>query len=127
METQYWAKVKEFHGVQLLRDPETMQCRIMPIERQAEPKTKSVETPVTPEQMARAEASWLAHCMARDAGMRAAASTPEPQKPMTFEEKLENDWRYSPALRAEFGGNLASYLAYCKAAEDGRCRAYGKV
>lgn len=115
---KYWTKVKEFHGVQMLRNPETFECRILPIERQVEPKAKSVETPVTPEQMARAEASWAAHYIER----QVTPAQPLPERPKTPEET----WRTSPALRAEFGGNLASYLAYYKAAEDGRCKVYGR-
>lgn len=120
METQYWTKVKEFHGVELLRNPETFECRILPIERQAEPKTKSVETPATPEQMARAEASWAAHYMERQA-------TPiQTVKPLGFEEQIKNDWRTRPDIRAEFI-SLTSYEAYCRAVRDGRTKVYCKA
>lgn len=118
METKYWRKVKEFQGVQLLRDTETMQCRIMPIERQSEPKTKSVETPVTPEQMARAEASWAAHYMERQA-------TPiQTVKPLGFDEQNQHNWKNSPALRKEFT-SFGSYQAYMRAEEAGKVRVYG--
>lgn len=116
---KYWTKIKEFHGVQILRDTETMQCRIMPIERQAEPKTKSVETPATPEQMARAEASWAAHYMERQA-------TPiQTVKPLGFEEQIKNDWRTRPDIRAEFISQ-ASYEAYMRAQKAGRARVCGR-
>lgn len=47
------------------------------------------------------------------------------QKPMTFDEQLEHDWRHSPALRKEFASQ-ASYTAYMRAVRDGRAKVYGR-
>ncbi len=71
--------------------------------------------------------SWLDGAYARYLAEQAAKATPaaiQPQ-PMSFEEKLEHDWKYSPAIRSEFV-SFASYVAYKKAAEAGRCKVYGR-
>lgn len=49
---------------------------------------------------------------------------PEPKPVLTFEEQIQKDWKTLPGIRAEFV-SLASYAAYCRAVQDGRCRAYG--
>lgn len=82
--------------------------------------TQSQTPQISPEQMARAEASWAAHCMERQA-------TPiQTVKPLGFEEQIQHAWKTLPGIRAEFA-SLASYTAYCRAVQDGRCRAYGKA
>lgn len=86
--------------------------------------TPEPKTELSPEMQARAEESWRLHCLTRDAGTRAAASTPEP-KPMTFDTQLENDWRHSPAIRSEFI-SFASYAAYRRAVRDGRAKVCGR-
>ena len=110
METQFWSKVKEFHGVQIIRDPDTMQSRIIPVPQRKKQIAESFV--ITEEMRARAEESWRLHCMLRDA--KPVTSLPivkqvEP-KPMTFEEQLEHDFRHSPALRKEFT-SFGSYQA----------------
>ena len=120
METQFWSKVKEFHGVQMLRDPETMQCRIVPIERPQPQKT--AETVYSPEVIAATEKAVALYKMMNEAGerTRAVAMQPQPEQPKTPEE----EWRTRPDIRAEFV-SLTSYVAYCRAVRDGRCKVYG--
>ena len=87
--------------------------------------TPDPEIEITPEIQARAEASWRLHSVEQDAGTRAAASIPEPPKPMTFEEQLAHDWRFNlGGIRKEFVSQ-ASYEAYCKAVRDGRAKVCG--
>lgn len=47
-------------------------------------------------------------------------------KPMSFEEKIQHDWRFNPSIRKEFV-SLASYTAYMRAVRTGRCKVYGGV
>lgn len=103
METEHWSMIKEFQGVQLLRDPETMQCRIVPIERQQPQKPEpQIKDKITPEMTQRAEASWAAYCLTRDTGAKSAPSSPEPLKVMGFDEKLKHDWESSLNIKMEF-------------------------
>jgi hypothetical protein len=43
-------------------------------------------------------------------------------QPQTVRERAECSWQQSEALRGEFGGNFASFLALCKAEERGLVR-----
>ena len=79
---------------------------------------------ITDEMRNMAEESWRLYCMVQEAGTRAAASTPELPKPMTFEEQLAHDWRFNPGIRKEFTSQ-ASYEAYMKAEKVGRTRLFG--
>lgn len=121
--------VKEFVGVRLLRDPKTLKARIVTIST-PRPKLKEPEITITAEMRERAEAALHLHCMLKYAGTRAAASTPETPKPepkpvLSFEEKLEHDWRYSPAIRKEFF-TFEAYQAYVKAKKAGRISVCGR-
>ena len=84
--------------------------------------TPEPEIKISPEMQVRAEDSWHLHCITRDAGTRAAASTPEPV--LSFDEQLEHDWRHSPSLRKEFT-SFGSYQAYKRAEKAGRTRVCG--
>src|SRR3972149_10881275 len=120
METKYWAKIKEFHGLQLLRDPESLQTRITPIER---PQPLQKPEPEIPEHIKRrAERSWQLHL----AGTRQASpvQTVKAEPVLTFEEKVKEDWRTRPNIRAEFT-SFGSYQAYKRAEKAGRARVCG--
>lgn len=119
METKYWSKVKEFQGVQLLRDPETMQCRILPIER-PQPQQKP-EPVISPEMERKAEEAYQSYMLTKN---KPVMPVVQPQ-PLTFEEQIKHDWQYSPSIRAEFI-SLASYEAYCRAVRDGRAKVCGR-
>ena len=124
METKYWTKIKEFHGVQMLRDPETMQCRIVPIER---PQPQTTAEPVYSQAAIEAteRAVKLGQLMT-NAKITTSPRVIEPEpKPMTFDEQLEHDWRHSPALRKEFSSQ-ASYEAYMRAQKAGRTKVSGR-
>ena len=118
MKTTYWTKIKEFHGVQLLRDPESLQSRITPIER-PQPQQKP-EPQISPEMRARAEASWESYL----AGTRLPSPVKAEVKPMTFEERVQHEWRHSPSLRKEFV-TFGSYQAFKSAEKAGRTRVCG--
>lgn len=117
METQFWSKVKEFHGVELLRNPETFECRILPVE-----KPQPQQTPETIYSQAAIEATERAVKLRQLMADARITTSPRVIEPKTPEER----WRHDPALRAEFNNNLASYLAYCKAAEAGKVKVYGQ-
>lgn len=125
METKYWTKVKEFHGIQILRDPETMQCRIVPIER----PQQELQTPKVEFSQAAIEATEKAvalYKLMQESKVTTSPHVIEPeQKPMTFDEQLEHDWRYNPGIRKEFTSQ-ASYTAYMRAVRDGRTKVYGR-
>lgn len=80
---------------------------------------------IDPERQAYLDAAYQRYL----AGQAAAAATTSPAtqpQPLTFAEKLQHDWKHSPAIRKEFV-SFASYAAYCKAVEAGRCKVYGGV
>lgn len=104
------AKLTRIRGNLYKDDPRLKLARDLPT-----PKPK-IE--LTPEMQARADAAY-AKCLAEQA--TPAAIQP---KPMSFEEQLAHDWRFNPSIRKEFTSQ-ASYAAYMRAAESGRCRAYG--
>src|SRR3990167_4553519 len=119
METKYWAKIKEFHGLQLLRDPESLQSRITPIER-PQPQQKP-EPQISPERQA-----WIDGAYAKYLAEQAAKATPaaiQPQ-PMSFEERVQHEWKHSPSLRREFT-SFGSYQAFKRAEKAGRTRVCG--
>lgn len=89
-------------------------------------KPLSKDIVVTSEMRERAEAALQYHLLYTQAGKRPApATTPEPAKPMTFEEQLAYDWRTSPSLRKEFI-NFGTYAAYMRAEKAGRARVFGR-
>ena len=108
------AKLTKIRGSLYKDDPRLQVAKDLP--------TPEPEIMITPEMRARAEASWRLHCMAKDAGTRAATSTPEPV--LTFEEKAKEDWRTRPNIRAEFT-SFGSYQAYKRAEKAGRTRVCG--
>ena len=80
--------------------------------------------PEIPEHIKRqAEQSWQLHL----AGTRQASpvQTVKAEPVLTFEEKVKEDWRTRPNIRAEFV-SLASYEAYCRAVRDGRAKVCGR-
>lgn len=78
---------------------------------------------ITDEMQKRAEESWLAHCMERQA-TPVQTVKPEP-KLMTFEEQLAHDWRFNPGIRKEFI-SFGSYQAFMRAEKAGRTKVYGR-
>ena len=124
METKYWTKVKEFQGVQLLRDPETLQCRIVPIERPQPQKT--AEPVYSPEAIAATEKAVALYKLMQESKVTTSHRVIEPEKkPMTFEDQLEHDWRFNPGIRKEFASQ-ASYEAFKRAEKAGKVRVYGR-
>lgn len=122
---KYLTKVKEFHGVQLLRDPETMQCRIVPIERpQQVPQTPKVE--FSQAAIEATEKAVALYKLMQESKVTISPRVIEPEpKPMTFDEQLAHDWRHSPSLRKEFV-SFGSYQLFKRAEKAGRTKLYGR-
>lgn len=120
---KYWAKVKEFQGVELLRDPVTMQCRIISIER---PQPQTAEPVYSQAALESAEKAIALYRLMRDAKITTSPHVIEPeQKPMTFDEQIQHDWRFNPSIRKEFTSQ-ASYEAYMRAQKAGRAKGCGR-
>lgn len=108
-------KLTRIRGNLFKDDPRLKLARDLPT---PEPKIE-----ITPEMLARAEASWLAHCMERQA-TPIQTGIPE-TKPLSFEEKIQHDWRFNPGIRKEFI-TFGSYQAFKRAAKEGRTKVYGR-
>jgi hypothetical protein len=129
METKYWTKVKEFHGIQIIRDPDTMQSRIISVPQHKKPVAENLV--ITNEMRLRAEEALHLYSMLKNAEMRASAKAssplstvkPEP-KPMSFEEQLAHDWRFNPAIRKEFF-SFGAYQAFMRAEKAGKISVCG--
>lgn len=112
------ARLTKIRGNLYRDDPRLRTVADMPTMQQ--PQTP--EPQISPEILARAEASYRAY---KENERKAATMTPEPPKPMSFEEQIQHEWRTRPDIRGEFV-SLTSYEAYCRAVRDGRTKGFGR-
>lgn len=112
-------KLKMIRPGVYLDDPRLQLLKDVPTTK-PEPQAKDK---ISPERQA-----WIDGAYARYLAEQAAKATPAAiqTQPMLFEEKLQYDWKHSPAIRSEFI-SFASYAAYCRAVRDGRTKVYGKA
>lgn len=113
------SKLTRIRGTLYQDDPRLRIVKDLPT---PEPKKE-----ITSEMQARADAAYqiyLAEKASKNSQSLPIVKQPEPPKILSFEEQVIKDWRTRPDIRSEFI-SLASYEAYCRAVQDGRCRAYG--
>jgi len=68
----------------------------------------------------------VAALTAKQSGNKPPAGGDDVPSKAPVEDVCKAEWRKSAALRAEFGGDLDSYIAYTKAVNNGRVRLYSR-